>query len=209
MTDIHTDLHRSRAATCSRAAARSSSASASPARQLLAARGDVAGPPDQNAIDTWIAIHADNTATVYIGKCRARPGQHHRLAADRGRRARPRDEPGAAARLDTNVTPNQGATSSSSSIERGGPQLRSAAAEARRALLVLAPRAGSAYRSTASSCRRAWSRSTDEPIRSVTYGDLIGDKPFNLKFTGTAPQKADTVTSSSARACRASTCRRR
>ena len=33
-------------------------------------------------------------------------------------------------RLDTNVTPEQGATSSSSSIERGGPQVRAAAAEA-------------------------------------------------------------------------------
>src|SRR5262245_32893943 len=32
-----------------------------------AARGDVAGPPDPNAIDSWIAIHADNTATVYFG----------------------------------------------------------------------------------------------------------------------------------------------
>ena len=25
--------------------------------------------------------------------------------------------------------------------------------------------------------------------RSVKYGDLLGDKPFNVKFTGTAPQK--------------------
>ena len=33
-----------------------------------AARGDVAGPPDPNTIDTWIAVHADNTATVYLGK---------------------------------------------------------------------------------------------------------------------------------------------
>ena len=40
-----------------------------------------------------------------------------------------------AVRLDTNVTPDQGATSSSSSIERGGPQVRAAAAEARLALL--------------------------------------------------------------------------
>jgi diguanylate cyclase (GGDEF)-like protein len=38
-----------------------------------------------------------------------------------------------AVRLDTNVTPNQGATTSSSSIHRGGPQLRAAAAEARQA----------------------------------------------------------------------------
>ncbi|MFL6949155.1 MAG: xanthine dehydrogenase family protein molybdopterin-binding subunit, partial [Xanthobacteraceae bacterium] len=28
--------------------------------------------------------------------------------------------------------------------------------------------------------------------RSVKYGDLLGDKPFNVKFTGTAPQKAIT-----------------
>ena len=34
-----------------------------------AARGDVAGPPDPNTVDTWIAIHADNTASVYFGKC--------------------------------------------------------------------------------------------------------------------------------------------
>src|SRR5262249_62353948 len=27
------------------------------------------------------------------------------------------------------------------------------------------------------------------PTRSVTYGALLGDKPFNVKFTGTAPQK--------------------
>ena len=34
----------------------------------LAARGDAAGPPDPNTIDSWIAVHADNTATVYLGK---------------------------------------------------------------------------------------------------------------------------------------------
>ena len=34
-----------------------------------AARGDVAGPPDPNTVDTWIAIHADNTASMYFGKC--------------------------------------------------------------------------------------------------------------------------------------------
>ena len=38
-------------------------------------------------------------------------------------------------RLDTNVTPNQGGTYSSASINRGGPQVRTAAAEARLALL--------------------------------------------------------------------------
>ena len=41
-------------------------------------------------------------------------------------------------RLDTNITPNQGGTYSSASIQRGGPQIRTAAAEARHALLQLA-----------------------------------------------------------------------
>ena len=39
-----------------------------PSGAALAARGDVAGPFEMNAIDTWIAIHADNTATIYLGK---------------------------------------------------------------------------------------------------------------------------------------------
>src|SRR5436190_5728674 len=34
-----------------------------------AARGDKAGPPDPLEVDSWIAIHADNTATLYFGKC--------------------------------------------------------------------------------------------------------------------------------------------
>ena len=41
-------------------------------------------------------------------------------------------------RLDTNITPNQGGTYSSASIQRGGPQVRAAAAEARAALLKMA-----------------------------------------------------------------------
>jgi hypothetical protein len=40
-----------------------------PPESAAAARGEVVGPPDPNAIDSWIAVHADNTATVYFGKC--------------------------------------------------------------------------------------------------------------------------------------------
>ena len=57
---------------------------------LAQARGSVAGPPDARQIDTWLAIHADNTATVYIGFRRTGPGHIDRAPADRGRRARPR-----------------------------------------------------------------------------------------------------------------------
>ena len=91
-------------------------------------------------------------------------------------------------RLDTNVTPNQGATTSSSSIHRGGPQVRAAAAEARQALLALASTRLGVQTGSLTVSKGVVSIDGD-PGRSVTYGELLGDKPFNVKFTGTAPQK--------------------
>ena len=49
--------------------------------------------------------------------------------------------------------------------------------------------AGSACRPAASSCPKGVVSIDGHPSRSVTYGALLGDKPFNVKFTGTAPQK--------------------
>ncbi len=154
-----------------------------------AARGDAAGPPDPNAIDSWIAIHADNTATVYFGKCELGQGNTTgmlQIAAEELDLAMSQIS---AARLDTNVTPNQSATSSSSSIERGGPQLRAAAAEARRALLLLAARRLGVQINSLVVADGVVSVDGEGGFRSVKYGDLLGDKPFNVKFTGTAPQK--------------------
>ena len=37
------------------------------ASQSVATRGSVAGPPDPKQIDTWLAVHANNTATIFIG----------------------------------------------------------------------------------------------------------------------------------------------
>src|SRR5947207_2857427 len=83
---------------------------------------------------------------------------------------------------------NQGATTSSSSIERGGPQIRAAAAEARRALLNLA---SNRLRVQIGSLvvNKGIVSIDGHPTQSVSYGALLGDKPFNVKFTGTAPQK--------------------
>ncbi len=155
----------------------------------LAARGDVAGPPDPNAIDTWIAVHADNTATVYFGKCELGQGNTTGMLQIAAEELDFSMSQISAARLDTNVTPNQGATSSSSSIERGGPQLRAAAAEARRALLQRASlRLGVQINSLVVN-DGVVSVEGEGDFRSVKYGDLLGDKPFNVKFTGAAPLK--------------------
>lgn len=157
----------------------------------VAARGDVAGPPDPNAIDTWIAVHADNTATVYLGKGEFGQGNTTGLLQIAGEELDLDMSQLKAVRLDTNMVPNQGATTSSSSIHRGGPQVRAAAAEARQTLLARAStRLG--VQTGSLTVSKGVVAIDGHPARSVTYGALIGDKPFNVKFTGTAPQKAIT-----------------
>jgi CO/xanthine dehydrogenase Mo-binding subunit len=154
-----------------------------------AARGEVAGPPDPNAIDSWIAVHADNTATVYFGKCELGQGNTTGMLQIAGEELDLDMSQLRAAQLDTNVTPNQGATSSSSSIHRGGPQLRAAAAEARQALLTLAVGRLGVQMGSLTVSKGVVSVDGEGGGRSVKYGDLLGDKPFGIKFTGTAPQK--------------------
>jgi len=158
---------------------------ASPA---AAARGDAAGPPDPSTVDSWIAVHSDNTATIYFGKGEFGQGNTTGLLQIAGEELDLDMSQLKWVRLDTNVSPNQGATTSSSSIHRGGPQLRAAAAEARQALLALASaRLGVQAGSLAVS--KGVVSIDGHPSRSISYGELLGDKPFNVKLTGTAPQK--------------------
>src|SRR5438046_1047940 len=90
--------------------------------------------------------------------------------------------------LDTNVAPNQGGTYSSAAINRGSPQIRAAAAEARLALLQLASKKlGAPFEQLAVS--RGIVSVVGSPNRSVKYGELVGDKPFSLPVTGSAPVK--------------------
>jgi nicotinate dehydrogenase subunit B len=149
------------------------------------ARGTVAGPPDAKQVDTWLAIHADNTATVYIGFAELGQGNSTALLQVAAEELDMDMSQLKTVRLDTNVTPNQGGTYSSASIQRGGPQVRTAAAEARQALLQLASKKLGAPVSGLVVAKGTVSAGS----RSVTYGELVGDRPFHLAFTGSAPVK--------------------
>jgi CO/xanthine dehydrogenase Mo-binding subunit len=151
-------------------------------------RGSVAGPPDPKQVDTWLAIHADNTTTVYIGFAELGQGASTALLQIAAEELDVDMSQIKTVRLDTNVTPNQGGTYSSAAIARGGPQLRAAAAEARQALLALAAKKLDAPADRLQVSQGIVSVSGDAQ-RSVAYGELIGDKPFHLPFTGTAPVK--------------------
>jgi nicotinate dehydrogenase subunit B len=151
-------------------------------------RGAVAGPPDPKLIDTWLAIHSDNTATVFIGFADLGQGASTALLQIAAEELDLDLSQVKSVGLDTNITPNQGGTYSSASVNRGGPQIRAAAAEARQALLQLA-----AKKLEAPVDRLVVSKGVvsvnGTPGRTVTYGEVLGERRFDVPFTGTAPVK--------------------
>jgi CO/xanthine dehydrogenase Mo-binding subunit len=148
-------------------------------------RGDFAGPPDATQIDTWLAVHEDNTATVYLGKVEIGQGNTTGLLQIAAEELDMDFRQLKTVRHDTNVTPNQGFTAGSQSISGGGPQVRAAAAEARQALLELA----SARLGVPASALSVSQGVVSGGGKTVKYGELLGGKLFNVKQTGTAPKK--------------------
>ena len=99
------------------------------------------GPADPNSVDSFLIIHADNTATLNSGRIQLGQGSTVGLMLI------------AAEELDMDVSqfrhiefdtggatpsPNTGNTGGSTSISQGGPLIRRAAAEAKQALLAMA-----------------------------------------------------------------------
>ena len=144
--------------------------------------------PDMKQLDTWLAIHADNTATIFIGFVELGQGCSTALLQIAAEELDLALSQVRTVRLETHRTPNQGGTVSSASVSRGGPKIRAAAAEARQALLRLAAAKLNAPVENLTVADGVVSV-TAAPQRSVTYGALLGDKPFQLPFTGTAPLK--------------------
>lgn len=152
-------------------------------------RGTKAGPPDYQAVDTWIAIHADNTATIYTGKCELGQGNQTGLLQVAAEELDLGMHQVRTIRLDTNITPDQQATSSSSSIHRGAPALRAAAAQARQELLARAAARLGVQAGSLTVKDGVVSVKGEDEFRTVTYGELLGEKPFNVRYTGVAPLK--------------------
>ena len=160
-------------------------------RDSLFAQAPSAAVPrslDLKQVDTWLAIHADNTATIYIGFAELGQGASTALLQVAADELDLDMNQVKSVQLDTNVTPNQGGTYSSAAINRGSPQIRAAAAEARQGLLQLASRKLETPVDRLSVSKGVVSVAGDS-TRAVKYGELVGDKPFSLAVTGSAPVK--------------------
>jgi len=146
------------------------------------------GPPDAKQIDSWIAIHADNTATLFIGFAELGQGCSTALLQVAAEELDLSMAQVNTVRPDTHLTPNQGGTYSSQAIRRGSPQVQRAAAEARQALLALAAERLQLPVTSLRVENGIVSGRGDDNV-STSYGELIGDQQFKLAFTGTAPVK--------------------
>jgi nicotinate dehydrogenase subunit B len=159
-------------------------------RQTGASAQGAAGAPrrlDAKEVDAFLAVNGDGSVTVYCGKVDL--GQGLRIAIPQIAA----EELGIAVEKiryvegDTALTPNQGRTSGSTGIQRGGMQIRQAAATARKALVDLAAQR--------LNLKPEDLIASDGEVRpkaggaGIGFASLLGDRQFDLKLDPNAPLK--------------------
>jgi nicotinate dehydrogenase subunit B len=145
------------------------------------ARSAVAGEPDPTQLDSWIAIGADGSITVFTSKVELGTGIETALAQIA---AEELDVPWQRIKVDmgdTTKTIDQATTSGSRTIERAGPQIRQAAAAARKELLRLASEKLGAPAEKLT-VRNGIVSVAGNSSKQISYGQLIGGKRFNVRI---------------------------
>ncbi|MDO8678525.1 MAG: molybdopterin-dependent oxidoreductase [Acidobacteriota bacterium] len=159
---------------------------------------NAAGPypdPDFHQLDSWIVIRQDNTATFFVGKTDLGQGTgtaFRQIMCDELDIAYDKTS---CVMGSTHNTVDQGGSGGSDALQTDGYPMRRVAAEARRVLLEMGathfgvPVSALAVSDGVISVRRGGS--LDPPTRgdkplglSITYGDLIGGRKFNVTLTG-------------------------
>src|SRR6266513_1333399 len=146
----------------------------------VAPRGTVSGPFLESEIDSYVAIHPDNKATIFSGYVELGQGGPTALRQIAAEELDLEFDQVLMVPADTFVC-TDGFTAASMTVAIGGTKLRAAAAEARRVLLGLA---SDRLRAPAQDLivTKGVVAVRSDPQRSVTYGALLGDKPFNRKY---------------------------
>jgi CO/xanthine dehydrogenase Mo-binding subunit len=132
--------------------------------------------PDGGQIDSWVVIHEDNTASILTGHQELGQGTATGLLMIAGEELDMDMSQLKFVAEDTNVTPNSPISAGGSGISKNGPQVRAATAAAKQALLGLA----SASLGVPVASLTVRSGVVSGGGKSVTYGNLIGGKRFNV-----------------------------
>jgi nicotinate dehydrogenase subunit B len=126
---------------------------------------DLGKPVDPREVDSFLAIHADGSVTIYTSKVDVGTGLRIAMSQMVAEELDIPVDRVTVVEGDTAVTPNHGGTGGSTGIPQGGVELRRAAATARQALIKLGAQPG------------------------TNIGALAGGKRLNLKVDPNAPLK--------------------
>ena len=153
-----------------------------PALDLFAQSPSAAGgEPDPTQLDSWIRISQNGTVTIFTSKVELGTGIETALAQIAAEELdvswkRIKVDMG-----DTSKTIDQATTSGSRTIERAGPQVRQAAAAARKELLRLASEKLRAPTEKLT-VRDGIVTVAGNPSKRVSYAQLVGGKRFNVRI---------------------------
>ena len=153
-------------------------------RALAQTTAPSSAEPDATSLDSWLAVSPDGSVTVFTSKVDLGTGVITALAQIV---AEELDVPFKQIKMDvgdTAKTIDQFSTVGSRTIERGGPQLRQAAAAARLELLKLASARFEAAVEKLTVNDGVVSV-VSSPEKKISYGDLVGGRRFNAKITAT------------------------
>jgi nicotinate dehydrogenase subunit B len=142
-------------------------------------------------LDDWLRIEPDGSITAFSGKVELGTGVRTALAQIV---AEELDVPFGRVHMvmgDTALTPDEGYTAGSMTINSSGGALRQAAAEARHTLLELAAEKLDANLAELVVSQGMISVMRD-PERTVSYAQLMGGKLFNRNVTDSVPLKSPT-----------------
>ncbi|PYS51848.1 MAG: xanthine dehydrogenase family protein molybdopterin-binding subunit [Acidobacteria bacterium] len=147
--------------------------------QETAAGAGLGKPVDPREVDSFLAIHADGSVTVYTSKVDVGTGLRVAMSQMVSEELGIPVERISVVEGDTAVTPDQGGTGGSTGVPRGAVEVRQAAATARQALIGLG----------AEQLKRPVTELTlaDSQVRPVTGGQgiaigaLVGGKRLSLK----------------------------
>jgi len=147
-----------------------------------------AKPVALDQVDSFLAVHKDGTVTMYTGKVDIGTGVRTALPQMVAEELDVALDKVKLVEGDTALTPDQGPTWGSLSVQIAGVQLRQAAATARKALIEMAvQRTGMPSADLGVKDGVIFVRA--EPHRRLSYAELIGDREFNLKVDKDAPLK--------------------
>src|SRR3989442_11613797 len=146
---------------------------------------DAAKPLDPSQVDSFLAIHADGTVTVYTGKVDVGTGLRIAVAQMAAEELGVRADRITIVDGDTGVCPDQGGTGGSTGLTRGGAEVRQAAATARQALLALG-----AARLNRAAADLTIVDGDVQPLSGgagIAVGALVSDRRLSVKVDPKAP----------------------